>query len=325
LLYQERGSAAAIHLFRVACGLDSAILGDVQILGQVKRALALAAGAGTVGRTLRQLYQRAIRAGKRAREKTAIGSGAASIGSALASMMANGLLESKNEPNILIIGAGKVARDIAHHFAKRRIGKLTIINRTLAAAMDLAAACGGKSLAWASLPDALVHCHCAIAATAASTPILRWELLERVARARMERPLLVVDTGLPRNVEKGAPVDLIDIDEIREQQAVHLANRLAAVPDVERIVASELQSWQRWVAALPIEEVIKQVYEEASRQSRLTAQQLVQCGPISERHAAEFIQRSYKKLLHAHVQQLRRLSAEIPRGTKYGPAVESPP
>jgi glutamyl-tRNA reductase len=320
LRYQETGTGAARHLFGVACGIDSAILGDVQILGQVKRAMAIAGECGTLGRTLDQLFQRAIRTGKRARDKTAIGLGAASVGSAIVSMIGDGLLEWKQEPNIVLIGAGNIARDIARHLAKRGLGKLTIINRTLTGAMELAADCGAKSLAWSCLPDALVNCHCVIAATGASTPILRWELLERVARLRVDRELIVIDAGLPRNVETGAPVKLIDIDGIRELQARHLANRQAAVPEVERIVAKEVQSWQRWMAALPIEGVIKRIYEEAFQQSRLTARQLIQSGPLSETDAEELIRRSYKKLLHEHVQRLRRLSAEMPLG-KEDPSV----
>jgi glutamyl-tRNA reductase len=308
--YQKTGHTAARHLFRVACGLDSAVLGDAQILGQVKRAMAVAGASGTLGRTLEQLFQRAIRAGKRARETTAIGWGAAGVASAIASMIEAQWSEAKLERKILIIGAGKAARDVARHMVKRGLGKLIIINRTFAAATALAAECGGESLPWSSLLDTLVRCDGAVAATAASTPVLSRQLLERALRLRGGRPLLIVDAGLPRNVEAGAPVPLFDIDNIRERQALYVARRQAAIPEVERIIAKEMLGWRRWIATQPMESVIKQVYEQAFRQIGPTAQEIIQSGLSSEARVEEIIRRSYKKLLHDHVRSLRQLSPE---------------
>lgn len=320
LRYQETGDRAARHLFNVACGIDSAILGDVQILGQVKRAMAIAGESGTLGRTLEQLFQRAIRAGKRARWETAIGYGAASVGSAIASMIGDGL-PATPAAKILIVGAGKVARDVARHLQKRGAGQLTIVNRTLANAAVLAAECGGQAVDWSLLADALAECDCAIAATAA--PVLSRRLLEVVERRRAGRPLLLIDAGLPRNVEEGAPVPTIDIDGVRERQERYLAERQAALPAVERIVGAALREWQRWLAAQPIEGVIKQIYQEAREQSRSMARQLVQNGPLSEAHAEAVVGRAYKKLLHEHVRRLRRLTVASPAADARPTSIEA--
>jgi len=314
LRYRESGEAAARHLFAVACGLDSAILGDAQILGQVKQAMALAASCGTLGNVLEQLFRQAIRAGKRARQSTAIGAGAASIGSALAGMIAAEIeTDGKNRPaRILIVGAGKVARDAGRHLAKRRAGELTIINRTFALAVELAADCGATVQSWSRLFEALAECDCAIVAIAASAPVLRRELLDRVVHARAGRRLIVVDAGMPRNVESGAPIELIDIDAIRERQEHQLARRRSAVPEVERIVAQEVDGWRRWRASLPMEGVIKVLYQELAGQSREVAERLVDALSLTAADAQQAIERSLKQLLHGHVRRLRELSPEFP-------------
>jgi len=132
LCYELQDTAAARHLFGVACGLDSAILGDVQILSQVKASLQVAAESGTLGSTLQRVFSQAVHAGKRARRETPIGQGAASVGSVLAAMLAERFITQQvgDGIHILIIGAGEAARNIGQHIAKRQLGTVTFINRT---------------------------------------------------------------------------------------------------------------------------------------------------------------------------------------------------
>jgi glutamyl-tRNA reductase len=318
LRYQETETAAARHLFGVACGLDSAILGDTQILGQVKRAMGVAAECGTLGSDLRRIFDQSIRAGKRARKETTIGWGAATIGSVLAGMIAGNLSVRADgrAPRILIIGAGKVARDVARHLTKRGVGNVTIINRTFTAAVELANDCRGSVLAWSELESALGDCDYAVATTSSTRPVLRRELLNRVMVSRQGRPIVIVDAGMPRNVESGAQVELIDIDAIREREEHYLAKRRAAVPDVQRIVEEEVKQWERWRASVSMERVIETLYRDVSCHSRNAAQRLVESGPLTEANAEHLIRRSFKQLLHHHVQRLRQLSNRRPIGDR---------
>jgi glutamyl-tRNA reductase len=310
LRYQASGAEAARHLFRVACGLDSAVLGDVQILGQVKEALAVASECGTLGSCLNRLGGQALRAGKRARAETLISQGAASIGSALAGMLSRRWQEGGmgRAPKILILGAGQIARDIGRHLSKRHVGELTFINRTAGKAEELARHCGGQAVEWSCLGQALEGTDVAIAATAAPQPILQRDLLDYLAVGRAERPLLLVDAGLPRNVEAGSALEVIDIDAIRERQETVLAQRREAIPGVEEIVEEELRAWEQWRAALPIEDAIKQLYQEAAARSREAAPKLAAPGAFTQSEAEEMIFRSFKQLLHRHVRRLRDLS-----------------
>lgn len=314
LRYQLSGAPAAQHLFRTASGLDSAILGDVQILGQVKEALSCATACGGVGPYLTRVFNHAIRAGRLARNSTQIGCGAASLGSALASMLAERIRKTHpqggSRPRILLIGAGSVARDISRHLAKRRLGELAHINRTTVKARDLAEESGGRVLPWSSLPAALAEADIAIAATAATTPILLRDTLDEVVRHGRSHPRLVVDAGVPRNVEPGSLAEVIDIDAIREQQAEVLGRRGRSVPAVERIVEEELAAWERWRARLPLENEIKALYVEAAALSREAAPALAASEQVTLDEAEQRLYRSFKQRLHPHVRGLRGSSVK---------------
>jgi glutamyl-tRNA reductase len=309
--YELQGTAAARHLFGVACGLDSAILGDVQILSQVKEALTVAAESGTLGSTLQRVFSQAVHAGKRARRETTIGQGAASVGAVLAALLAERCLTPPGGHvlNILIIGAGAAARNIGQHIAKRHLGTVTFINRTDGRAEALAAYCAGHALPWSALSGALIKADVVIAATAAPQPILTRPLLHDVMKQRRQRALLVIDTGLPRNVEPGAAVDLLDIDAIRERQEEGLAQRRAALPAVERIVEEEVNTWEHWRASLPMESMIKTLYQRAVFLSQEATQHVVALDTPTPAHIERIIMQSFKQLLHRHARDLRGLPA----------------
>ena len=305
--YTRSGRAAADHLFRVACGLDSAIRGDVQVLGQVKAARSLAAEAGTLSKLLQQTFQQALAVGRRARAETAISWGCAGIGSALAGCLAaRRQAAAPGRPaQVVILGAGEVAWDIARHLHKRGLGALCFLNRTQSRAAELAGRCAGRVRPWGALPEALAEADVAIAATAAPEPVLTRALLEDVMRRRRDRPLLVVDAGLPRNVEPGSTAELIDIDTLREHQETVRQKRQAAVPAVEALVAEELSAWQRWQAALPLEGLIKHLYQEADRQCHDAAERLATTSAVTLEHAEHVVAKAVRQLLHRHVRGLR--------------------
>lgn len=309
LRYTRSGSAAARHLFRVACGLDSAVLGDTHILGQVKEGLAGAAESGTVGTYLNRLMGQAIHAGKRARTETRISRGAASTGSAVVGMLCARYRQhpGTRAPHLLVIGAGKLANDIGRHAAKRWRGTISFVNRSEGKAEELARRCGGNVFPWSGLHAALREADVVVAATAASQPILRREELEPASREREGRPLLVVDAGLPRNVETDSSVEIVDIDSIQEQQGAVLALRQSGVPAVEQIVEEEVRAWEQWEARRPVERLIHQLYQEAGARSH----EILRLLPDSKARELHEFERlclqSFKKLLHHHVRRLRNL------------------
>lgn len=259
LRYHLEEDAAINHLMRVACGLDSAILGDQQILGQLKTAKAVAGEAGTLGRQLEQLLIHALHAARRSRGETAIGRGAASIGAAVRETITT---FDGAAPRILVIGAGETARDIGRHLAKSAAHKLTFINRTLANAQKLAKDCGGRAVEWGDISSELIACDAVVAAAACPRPILTHELLAKVDGPR---PRLIVDAGVPRNAASDLPIPTVNIDAIHRQQETALTLRRAAVPDVERIIATEITSWQRWLSSRPVEAYIKRLFGDALR------------------------------------------------------------
>jgi glutamyl-tRNA reductase len=305
--YERRGRAAVRHLFRVAAGLDSAILGDVQILSQVKTAWSLAAKAGTLSKSLQQTLHHAASVGRRARSETGISQGCASIGSALAGWLAPRCRAAAcGQPaHIVVLGAGEAARNIAHHLSKQRLGRLSFLNRTESRAADLAKQCAGRAYPWQALPEVLAAADVVVAATAAPRPVLGRSLLEQVVGSRPGRPLLVVDVGLPRNVEPGGPAEVVGIDALREQQESVLRQRQTAVPAVEALVEQEVRAWRRWWAARPVEALIKRLYQEVHRHCDLVAHELAAVSAVPPKRVEEIVSRSVKRLLHRHVRGLR--------------------
>lgn len=310
--YLLSGTAAARHLFRVASGLDSSVLGDTQILRQVKDCLATAAGVGCLGGFLHSTLVQAVQTGKQARRLTRIGHGSASIGSAIASMIQQDHSRILPDPaaagpSVLILGAGEMARDIARHLVKRLRADVTFVNRTLERARTLAADCGGRALGWEQLEQGLTGSRYVIAAAACPRPILTRDMLDGAA---MGNPFLrlVMDAGVPRNVEPGSRVRTLDIDSIREQQEEALDARRSAVPEVERIVDDAVRGWEARNARIPLERAIQQLFQEAADISRREIARFSGGDEQERRKAAALLDRSLKPLLWRHARTLRRAS-----------------
>ncbi len=306
--YHLQDQAAANHLLRVATGLDSAILGDTQILGQVKKTLALAGKSGALGGWLHQISRQALRAGKRARTETDIGRGAASVGSALAGMLANRI--NRNGPKlknrILIIGAGEIAGNAARHIAKQQLGELSIANRTREKAEILAEHCGGHVIDWRDLESEICRADTVISAVSSKEPVLKLPLLNRIAAERKSNPVLLIDAGVPRNIETGSPHEIWNIDSIKDQQNEVLKRRRDSVPKVEKIIAEEIENWNRWQTSRPVESLLKEVYQNAIKLSEETARELASEESLDPESAQIILRRSLGKLLHGHSRNLRK-------------------
>lgn len=243
--YERRGVDAFRHLARVACGLESAILGDTQLLSQLRAAVTLAQDHGTLGRELSPATAAALRLGRAARASTAIAAGSAGIGTAVAATLA----DDEDAKRVAVLGAGEAARSVARHLGKRGFVDLTFCNRTPERAERMAVEHGGAARPWAELPEVLETVDAVAVATSAPSPVLGRDVLDRVSqrrRAAGRAPLVVVDAGFPPQVTSaaGPGVRLIALDSIRPGEDDVLAARRSAVPAVEAMVDEVVADWE---------------------------------------------------------------------------------
>jgi glutamyl-tRNA reductase len=304
VLVRARGMEAARHLFRVSCGLESSILGDVHIGGQLKQAVALSGDAGRLGPFLSRLFQHAFRSLTVARSETEIGRGHASLGSAVAGLITG---RRATGSRILLIGGGVAARDIGRQLAKWRAGALTFVNRTREKADELACQLAARSASWDTLAEEIAAADVVIAATSAAEPVVRQDDIARCLARRGARPPLFIDVGVPRNVEPIDGIEYLTIDDIGARRDAALAQRRLAVPLVEAIIERELESWARWVWTRPGENLIKRVFAEERRQRAALVDTLVAAGCASQpTDLNRLIARAWGRMLHQHATGLRR-------------------
>jgi glutamyl-tRNA reductase len=247
-LYEQRGDAALVHLFRVAASLDSMVVGEPQILGQVKDAYELAQKAGTARGELARAAQAAFSSAKRVRSETGIGRAAVSMASAAVELAKKIFGELKGK-TVLIVGAGEMAELAARHLASAGAGQLIVTNRTLARAQELAALVGGTARAFEELPGLLVPVDVVISSTASPTPIFTREKVASILKARKHRQLLMVDLAVPRDVAPDVntldSVYTADVDDIQELMAENSAARAEEARKAEAIVAEEVSRFSR--------------------------------------------------------------------------------
>jgi glutamyl-tRNA reductase len=258
--YTLSGAAAAEHLLRVACGLDSAILGDGQILGQVRQAYATARAAQSTGPLLNRLFETALRAGKRARHETGLGRGTTTTASAAVEMVAR-LVGPLDERHVLVVGAGETAKLAALHLARLRPSRLFVANRTRAHAEAIAAKVGATAIDLAQLPTALARADVVVSATSRRGAVISADLVQQVMAARPAHPLLAVDLAVPRDIEAPAGavpgVTLLDLDCVQADAAKSQTARESSVPQVETIVAEEARAFEAWRRGTGAADVIR--------------------------------------------------------------------
>ena len=268
-LYVQRGEEAARHLLSVAAGLESMVLGEPEILGQVRQAHELAAAVGAAGPVLGRLLRTAADAGRRARAETEISQGAVSLGYAVAELARN-IFSQLDETPTLVLGAGETARQVLRSLAERGGGRLQVANRDPERARRLAEEVGGVDVVLlADRLEAAVASDVVVAATSAAEPLLTREGLATVMGRRAGRPLLVVDLGVPRNVEPEAGrlgnVFLHSIDSLDTLIDRNLKTRREAVPRVEEIVEQELRRFGAWYRGLEAEPLVARLQQRAER------------------------------------------------------------
>jgi glutamyl-tRNA reductase len=247
-LYERADALAVTHLFRVASGIESMIVGEPQILSQVKDAHADARRGGATGPWLDRLFESALRTGKRARAETAIGVGVVSIASA-ACELARRHIDRLDERSVLVIGVGETSRIAATHVAHYS-PRVTIANRTLDRARALADQIGASAIGLDDLPNALASADLVFTATSAPHPIVTTEAVRRAMAGRANRKMVVVDVAVPRDVDadvRAVPgVVLHTIDDIKSVVDHNLAMRAGEVPRVEHVIADEAARFEAW-------------------------------------------------------------------------------
>ncbi len=317
-LYFLEETAAVEHLMRVAAGIDSMILGEPQILGQVSDAFSRAQGAGAAGLVLSQLFGRAVHAGKRARSETAISRHTTSMSHAAARLAASAF-GTLQQASVLIIGAGEMADLAAVALVEEGAQHLTCINRTYDRAEWLAQRHHGRALPWSELPQALAAADVIVAATGAPHTVIYATDVAQVLPRRQGKPLVIVDIALPRDVEPETSllpgVMRYDMDHLQGAVDANLAQRQAAVPQVEAIVRQEAGEFLCWLAGRQVVPVLVNLRHkvEAMAHAELASalRTLDHADPRTEQAMALLAHRIVRKMLH---EPTVRLKAEAAHG-----------
>jgi glutamyl-tRNA reductase len=310
--YLLSGPAVCTHLVRVACGLDSMVLGDVQILGQVKEAYALARRAGTAGVLLDRLLETALHAGKRARSETAIGAGHVSMSSsAVAAAVETVGLRGRR---VLVVGAGETARLAARHAADHEPAAVVVANRTIERGEALAREVGGVTVPLDRLAGAIAGADVVFSATSAPGTVIAADAIRAAIATRPARPLLVLDLAIPRDVEPAAAaipgVTLRTLDTIRASVDQSLSTRSAEVPRVEAIVADEAERFVHWARGLAATPTLVALREHFERIRLEEVQRLWRHASDDERQRAERLTRVLvNRLLHVPMLRLKEADA----------------
>ncbi|MBK6746571.1 glutamyl-tRNA reductase [Ottowia sp.] len=248
--YVLQDGQAARHAFRVASGLDSMVLGEPQILGQMKSAVRAAEDAGALGTTLNQLFQRSFAVAKEVRSSTEIGAHSISMAAA-AVRLAGQLFEDLGRIKVLFVGAGEMIELAATHFAARNPQSIAIANRTLERGEKLASRFGGEVMRLADLPERLAEFDAVVSCTASTLPIIGLGAVERALKKRRHRPMFMVDLAVPRDIEPEvrqlADVYVYTVDDLAQVVQTGHANRQAAVAQAEAIIDAGVQSFMHWM------------------------------------------------------------------------------
>ena len=326
-LYSLASSEAAQHLFRVAAGLDSLVIGEPQILGQVKEAYTTASENGCTGSLLNKLFHCSFAAGKRVRSETELGEGAVSISYA-AVALARKIFGNLADHDVLLVGAGEMSELTAVHLKAQQVSRIVVINRTAAQAENLAKKIGGEAIPWTEMQQVLATTDVVVTATGSPAPIITSNQVEAVMRTRRNRPLFIMDIAVPRDVEASAgtieQVFLYNIDDLQAIVSENLARRSAQITKAEVIVAEEVNGFMTWLRsrrAVPTLVALRQRFE-VIRQAELKRleSKLASLAPADRARVEDVTRLIVEKLLSTPTERLKELSnAETVR--MYGDAL----
>jgi glutamyl-tRNA reductase len=315
-LYTLPREQAVRHAFRVASGLDSMVLGEPQILGQMKEAARAAECAGTLGTLLHKLFQRTFAVAKEVRTSTRVGAASVSMAAAAVKLAAR-IFPSLKDQKVLFIGAGEMIELCATHFAAQAPARLAVANRTAERAERLAHRFNGEALELKTLPERLHEFDIVVSSTASSLPILGKGLVERALRARRRRPMFMVDLAVPRDIEPEAgeldDIFLYTVDDLAEIVAGNRDARREAVEQAEAIIETQVGQFMRWMQArenVPLIRALREHGEQARRHEVARALRALQRGDDPAAVLEALSQGLTNKLLHAPTQALHDAGGE---------------
>jgi glutamyl-tRNA reductase len=323
--YILRENDAARHAFRVASGLDSMVLGEAQILGQMKNAVRAAEEAGALGTTLHQLFQRSFAVAKQVRSSTEIGAHSISM-TAAAVRLASQLFEDLKDIRVLFVGAGEMIELAATHFAAKTPKGMSIANRTLERGEKLAARFGAEVMRLAEIPDRLHEFDAVVSCTASTLPIIGLGAVERALKKRRYRPMFMVDLAVPRDIEaevKALPdVYLYTVDDLASVVQTGKESRQAAVAQAEAIVDAGVLSFMNWLdqrdpdkGMVPLIQQINAQADAWRAAEMARARKLLAKGEPVEAVLEALSRGLTQKMLHGTLAELRSTDAETRAAT----------
>jgi glutamyl-tRNA reductase len=304
-LYWHTDQQAVNHMMRVACGLDSLVLGEPQILGQMKQAYSQAKAAGSMSLVMDRLFQRTFGVAKQVRTETEIGASAVSV--AFASVnLAKHIFANLEKVKVLLVGAGETIELVAKHLYENKVGKITVANRTLARAEAMAGAIGADVITLAQIPEKMADADIVISSTGSTLPIIGKGMVENALGKRKHRPIFMVDLAVPRDVEEQVgeleDVFLYTVDDLQGIIAKNLANRRKEAIQAEAIVSTQSDVFMSWLRGLNTQDTVidyrKQCLESRDQLLEKALLQL-QGNKSPEAIIAELATKLTNKFMHA--------------------------
>ncbi|WP_297361057.1 glutamyl-tRNA reductase [Acidiferrobacter sp.] len=310
-LYVHDGRTAVAHAFRVASGLDSLVLGEPQILGQMKTAFAAAHKAGTTGKLLNHLFQHTFSVAKQVRTDTAIGANAVSVAYAAVSL-ARRIFDNLSHQTVLLIGAGEMIELAARHLKEQGIRRMIVANRTVERASSLGNIYGAEAVSLIELPDYLAAADIVISCTASLLPLLGKGAVESALKTRKHRPMFLVDLAVPRDIEPEVgelpDVYLYTIDDLKGVIEENMESRQAAARQAETIIEGQVIEFMRWVRSLDSVPTVRalRAAAEALRDAELErARRALERGEPAEQVLLRFAHSLTNKFMHGPSTTLR--------------------
>ena len=315
-VYEKSDRAVIEHLFAVASSLDSMVLGETQILGQVRNAYDASVQSTAAGPMLNPLFQRAIAVGKQVMTTTTLNEGRLSVAS-VAVEHAKDVFETFTDKTVLAIGAGKMAVTVLKHFAELKPGKLLIANRDASKAAGLAGRFNGQAVPFEKLDDHLVQADVVISSTGAPQAIITAAQFQAMRKRRKYRPIFMIDIAVPRDIEPAVGeidgVFLYNVDDLQQVVAGTLASRKDAIDAARGIVAKSVDDFLTWHRTREMGPVIDQLFKRshalASEEVARTLGKLPNVSPEERQHLEDLARRIVNKLLHDPIKTLRDADA----------------
>ena len=311
-LYRHHGSDVVRHLFRVAAGLDSMLLGEAEILGQVREAYRSAFDNGSTGPLLNRMFQAALEVGKRVRTETEIGTRPVSVAFA-GVKLAERIFGKLQGHQALLLGAGSVGEQVADHLHKRGIARLRVANRTPQRGEDLAAKMGGSAVAWEETGAALESSDVVVSSVSGAERVVSRAMIERAMQARGNRVMFLIDLGVPRNIEPEAGklynVYLYNVDDLSEIVEQNRKAREDEIPRVEAIIAEHVAKFEGWQASVEVTAVLQELRGKLDREREALVRERV--GEMSHLSAEDrdrllqLTEELFHRLLFSRVERLR--------------------